>query len=73
MTWITGLLFPADVKDFSVHHCVKTGRGTHAQPPILWGCFPDEAWSLFLYTAKVKNAWRYLSISAYFVVDFDVV
>jgi len=37
--WVTGLLFPADVKDFSVHHRVKTRCGTHtACYPI--GLFP---------------------------------
>jgi hypothetical protein len=27
--WITGLLFLAAVKDFSVHHCVETRCVTH--------------------------------------------
>jgi len=71
--WITGLLFLADVKDFCLHHCVETRCVTHTQPPIQWGCLPDEAWNSILYTAKVKNAWKYLSISAYFVVDYDLV
>jgi hypothetical protein len=37
--WITGLLFLADVKDLSVHHCVKTRCGAHTASYRM-GLFP---------------------------------
>jgi hypothetical protein len=73
MGWTVGFRFPAEVGNFSLHRHVKTGSGAHPSSfQMGTGALSlgvkrpgGEADHSLPSSAKVKNAWRYISTPQY--------
>jgi len=62
---MTGVRFQAGGWNFSLHHRVQAGSGTHPSYLIsTWGSFPGD---------KASAAWSYTSIPPYVIMPWDLV